>query len=137
MGAIAAPSRSWVVPAAVAPTGGAQELAVFNPGAAPVRVTIQPFGNAGPAGAETVVSVPAGRTVTLKIRLRPFRTYTRSRTIEAHTRDPALIGRVAHALLAAFERDAPVRLLGVGIASLTRDAPEEDDAGQARLELTA
>ena len=78
-----------------------------------------------------------GRTVTLKIRLRPFRTYTRSRTIDAHTRDPAVIGCVAHELLAAFERDAPVRLLGVGIASLARDEPEEHDAGQARLELPA
>jgi DNA polymerase-4 len=78
-----------------------------------------------------------GRTVTLKIRLRPFRTYTRSRTIDVHSRDPAVIGRVAHELLAAFERDAPVRLLGVGIASLSREAPEEDDARQGRLELTA
>jgi DNA polymerase-4 len=75
-----------------------------------------------------------GRTVTLKIRLRPFRTYTRSRTMEEHTREPAVIGRVAHELLAAFERDAPVRLLGVGLASLIRDVPEE---GQERLELTA
>jgi DNA polymerase-4 len=78
-----------------------------------------------------------GRTVTLKIRLRPFRTYTRSRTIDAHTRDPAVIRRVAHELLAAFERDAPVRLVGVGIASLVRDEPDEDATGQARLELTA
>ena len=30
----------------------------------------------------------AGRTVTLKIRLRPFRTHTRSRTIDEPTRDP-------------------------------------------------
>ena len=78
----------------------------------------------------------SGRTVTLKIRLRPFRTYTRSRTIEAHTRDRAVIGAVAHELLDGFERDAPVRLLGVGIASLAKDAVEEED-GQARLELTA
>ena len=62
-----------------------------------------------------------GRTVTLKIRLRPFRTYTRSRSIDSHTRDRDLISRVAHELLDAFERDAPVRLLGVGIASLERD----------------
>jgi nucleotidyltransferase/DNA polymerase involved in DNA repair len=77
-----------------------------------------------------------GRTVTLKIRLRPFRTYTRSRTIDAHTRDRATVARVAGELLDAFDRDAPVRLLGVGIASLLRDAGGEE-AGQARLELTA
>lgn len=76
-----------------------------------------------------------GRTVTLKIRLRPFRTYTRSRTIEAHTRDPAVVGRVARELLAAFERDAPVRLIGVGVASLIRDAGAGSD--QERLELMA
>jgi nucleotidyltransferase/DNA polymerase involved in DNA repair len=77
-----------------------------------------------------------GRTVTLKIRLRPFRTYTRSRTIDAHTRDRATVAGIARELLDAFDRDAPVRLLGVGIASLTRDVAK-DDAGQARLELTA
>jgi nucleotidyltransferase/DNA polymerase involved in DNA repair len=77
-----------------------------------------------------------GRTVTLKIRLRPFRTYTRSRTIDVHTRDRSTVGRVARELLKAFERDAPVRLLGVGIASLTKDILE-DETAQARLELTA
>jgi DNA polymerase-4 len=76
-----------------------------------------------------------GRTVTLKIRLRPFRTYTRSRTIDAHTRDPAVIAGVARELLGAFERDAPVRLLGVGVASLVRDAAPSA-APQERLELT-
>jgi DNA polymerase IV len=75
-----------------------------------------------------------GRTITLKIRLRPFRTYTRSRTIDSHTRDPALIARVARELLGAFERDAPVRLLGVGVASLVRATPDPD---QERLELLA
>ena len=67
MGAVAAPARTWVVPAAVAPIGGTQELALFNPGSATVRVTIQPFGNAGPSGAETAVTVPAGRTVTVSL----------------------------------------------------------------------
>ncbi len=76
-----------------------------------------------------------GRTVTLKIRLRPFRTFTRSRTIEAHTRDRQTIARVARELLEEFERDAPVRLLGVGIAALVRDAAA-DNPDQARLELT-
>jgi nucleotidyltransferase/DNA polymerase involved in DNA repair len=79
----------------------------------------------------------AGRTVTLKIRLRPFRTHTRSRTIDDHTSDPAVIRAVARRLLADFELDAPVRLLGVGVASLVRTqngagtAPERDAAGEA------
>jgi DNA polymerase-4 len=62
----------------------------------------------------------AGRTITLKIRLRPFRTHTRSRTIDAHTSDAGVIGTVARQLLADFELDAPVRLLGVGVANLVR-----------------
>ena len=62
----------------------------------------------------------AGRTVTLKIRLRPFRTHTRRRTIDDHTSDPAVIRAIARRLLADFELDAPVRLLGVGVAGLVR-----------------
>jgi DNA polymerase-4 len=61
-----------------------------------------------------------GRTVRLKIRLRPFRTYTRSRTIDAPTSDAAVVGAVAQELLDAFEIDAPVRLLGIGVDSLRR-----------------
>jgi DNA polymerase IV len=77
-----------------------------------------------------------GRTVTMKIRLRPFRTYTRSRTLDAPTRDPAIVGTVARGLLDAFELDAPVRLLGAGVAALSRD--EEAGAnGQERLELVS
>jgi len=62
----------------------------------------------------------AGRTVTLKIRLRPFRTHTRSRTIDAHTNDPAVIRSIARRLLSDFELDSPVRLLGVGVAALVK-----------------
>ncbi len=69
----------------------------------------------------------AGRTVTLKIRLRPFRTHTRSRTLAAPTRDPELVRGVARELLDGFELDAPVRLLGVGVAGLAR-ANEEKPA---------
>jgi DNA polymerase-4 len=71
-----------------------------------------------------------GRTVTLKIRLRPFRTYTRSRTLDSHSAERSVIAAVARELLERFEVDAPVRLLGVGVSSLVRDAAvEEPDGG--------
>ena len=67
-----------------------------------------------------------GRTVTLKIRLRPFRTYTRSRTLESPTADPKIVGAVARELLGRVDLDAPVRLLGVGLSGLERAASEGD-----------
>jgi DNA polymerase IV len=76
-----------------------------------------------------------GRTVTLKIRLRPFRTHTRSRTLDLPTRDPAVVGEVVRGLLGGFALDAPVRLLGVGVGALCRDAGERDPP-QERLELS-
>jgi len=66
-----------------------------------------------------------GRTVTLKIRLAPFRTFTRSRTLPSPTADGALVAATARELLERFERDAPVRLLGVGVAGLVRAASED------------
>ncbi len=70
-----------------------------------------------------------GRTVTLKIRLAPFRTFTRSRTLTDATADPGEVEASALALFDAFERDAPVRLLGVGMSNLIRAG--EDAAGPA------
>jgi DNA polymerase-4 len=70
----------------------------------------------------------AGRTITLKIRLRPFRTHTRSRTIDTHTSDAGVIRTVARQLLADFEPDAPVRLLGVGVANLVRVPADREPA---------
>ncbi|MGI8462582.1 MAG: DNA polymerase IV [Solirubrobacterales bacterium] len=67
-----------------------------------------------------------GRTVTLKIRLAPFRTFTRSRTLKEPTADRDLIVDTALALLERFERDAPVRLLGVGVAGLVKEEAERD-----------
>ncbi|HSJ16792.1 MAG TPA: DNA polymerase IV [Solirubrobacterales bacterium] len=74
-----------------------------------------------------------GRTVTMKIRLRPFRTHTRSRTLPTATNEAAAIRDVARDLLDNFELDAPVRLLGVGMAGLTRvaDAGEGGRAAEA------
>jgi DNA polymerase IV len=62
-----------------------------------------------------------GRTVTLKIRLRPFKTYTRSRTLPDYTCDEEIVVRTARELLERFDPQAPVRLVGVGVAGLTSD----------------
>jgi DNA polymerase IV len=67
----------------------------------------------------------SGRTVTVKLRLAPFRTRTRSRTLPEATSDPNLVSAVARELLDRFDLDAPVRLVGVGISSL--------ESGQAVL----
>lgn len=73
------------------------------------------------------------RTVTLKIRLRPFRTHTRSRTLPCATHDPDVIGLLARELLEDFSRDAPVRLLGVGVAGLSRTEEEAAAPVQSTL----
>jgi DNA polymerase-4 len=62
-----------------------------------------------------------GRTVTLKIRLRPFKTYTRSRTLPSHTTEPDSVADTALELLERFDPQAPVRLVGVGVAGLVTD----------------
>jgi DNA polymerase-4 len=62
-----------------------------------------------------------GRTVTLKIRLQPFKTYTRSRTLDSHTCDPEAVVATARELLERFDPQAPVRLVGVGMAGLADD----------------
>ena len=66
----------------------------------------------------------SGRTVTMKIRLRPFRTFTRSRTLPSPTRDPEVVKAVARELLERFDPADPVRLIGVGVAGLTSGRPE-------------
>ena len=68
----------------------------------------------------------SGRTVTLKIRLAPFRTFTRSRSLAEASADPERIAATAQELFELFERDAPVRLLGVGVSNL--EHPEGADA---------
>jgi DNA polymerase-4 len=80
-----------------------------------------------------------GRVVTLKIRLAPFRTFTRSRTLPHPTADRELITSTAVELLERFERDAPVRLLGVGVGALDEDGPRpqtEDTAREKPAQLT-
>jgi DNA polymerase-4 len=62
-----------------------------------------------------------GRTVTLKIRLQPFKTYTRSKTLPDRTCDPEHVVATARELLDRFDPQAPVRLVGVGMAGLGED----------------
>ena len=73
--------------------------------------------------------------MTLKIRLRPFRTYTRSLTLESPTRDPATVRATARELLGRVDIDTPVRLLGVGLHGLERDSPaqEQPEGGDGQL----
>ena len=85
----------------------------------------------------------AGRTVTLKIRLRPFRTHTRSRTLPEPTRRPEVVLGVARELLTRFDPTDPVRLLGVGVSGLDSgdrlDTPALeplDEAGPVQLALS-
>ena len=86
--------------------------------------TVERLGNAVCESLEQHGS--SGRTVTLKIRLRPFRTFTRSLTLPSPTRDPGTVVGVARELLEKFDPQDPVRLIGVGVAGL-----ESDDAGKA------
>ena len=82
----------------------------------------------------------SGRTVTIKIRLVPFETHTRSRTLAEATRDEADISRTAVELLDEFEPRKPVRLLGVGVSGFEgENAPgpaSEEETGPAQLSLT-
>ena len=71
-----------------------------------------------------------GRTVTLKIRLQPFKTYTRSRTLPSHTCDPDQVVATARDLLDRFDPQRPVRLVGVGLAGLAEDEAPRHQPGQ-------
>jgi DNA polymerase-4 len=59
------------------------------------------------------------RTVSIKVRLPDFSTFTRSRTLTGATDGAEEIGSVAAALLGAVNLAGGVRLLGVGVAGLT------------------
>jgi DNA polymerase-4 len=62
-----------------------------------------------------------GRTITVKLRLAPFRTRTRSQTLPEATHDPEQVAALARELLGRFELDGAVRLIGVGVSSLERE----------------
>ncbi len=79
-----------------------------------------------------------GRTVTLKIRLEGFETYTGARTMPLSTNYADILCREAMALYAAFDKGRKkVRLLGVKVSGLMPAAEKEslfEDEGDARRE---
>ena len=73
----------------------------------------------------------AGRTVAIKVRFHDFRTITRAVTLPAPIDTGPDVARAAKALLEPVDPSTGVRLLGVGVSGLTRDAPRQltlDDA---------
>ena len=75
-----------------------------------------------------------GRTVSIKVRLPDFATYTRSRTLTSATDAAETIGAVAVSLLGAVNVAGGVRLLGVGVAGLTDLRQAELFADEAEVE---
>ena len=69
-----------------------------------------------------------GRTIGLKLRFDNFRTVTRDHTWPEATRDAAVIRRAAGTCLRRIELDRRIRLLGVRVGTLVREA----EAGSAR-----
>jgi DNA polymerase IV len=65
------------------------------------------------------------RTITLKIRLGDFTTWTRSRTLLGATDSVQRVQQVARGLLADLDLREGVRLLGVGVSNFTLAAQEE------------
>jgi len=74
--------------------------------------------------------VAEGRVVTrvaVTVRTKMFFTRTRIRKLAEPTTDPAVVAVTAVALLARFELDRPIRLLGVRVELAPPDEPDEPD----------
>jgi len=75
-----------------------------------------------------------GRTIRIKVRLDDWTTVTRARTLPAATNECSVVSGVALSLLREYAPARPVRLLGVGVASLDHgEAVAEPDAAQLAL----
>lgn len=80
------------------------------------------------------------RTITVKVRLPDFTTFTRSQTLDGSTDRPEVIARQARSLVFGLDLSEGVRLLGVGVASFTEVAQEalfEPDAVGVVVEETS
>jgi nucleotidyltransferase/DNA polymerase involved in DNA repair len=76
-----------------------------------------------------------GRTVTLKIRLEGFETFTRSRTLPAPVNDTESVRATARDLFRNFDRRGKkVRLVGIGLSNLgVSEGPSGPSDGQLEL----
>ena len=72
------------------------------------------------------------RTVTLKIRLRPFKTHTRSQTSAPHAASRTRVADRRSSCSTRFDPQAPVRLLGVGVAGLADRRGAQNEQGPAQ-----
>jgi DNA polymerase-4 len=77
-----------------------------------------------------------GRTVGIKVRLDDFSTHTRARTLSDPISSAERVGPVALELLRRFDPPRPVRLLGVRVAGLERDAAGSDEQLTLTVEPT-
>ncbi|TDO42405.1 DNA polymerase-4 [Paractinoplanes brasiliensis] len=71
----------------------------------------------------------SGRTITIKVRHHDFTTITRSVTRPQPTDDPRLVAQVARRLLAEVDTSAGIRLIGVGVSTLS-DFVQDDLFGE-------
>jgi DNA polymerase-4 len=79
-----------------------------------------------------------GRTVTVKLRLADFTTFTRQSTLAYHTNAEEPIKQAAWALLSAeLEPGRTFRLLGVGMTNFEQEAAENEEATERQLVLFA
>jgi len=69
-----------------------------------------------------------GRTVTVKIRYRDFKTHTRALTLPSPTDDEFTIRTTAVALLDRFTMDRPIRLVGVKVSGLVKSSTQSVSA---------
>src|SRR3954451_5633218 len=77
-----------------------------------------------------------GRNIGIKVRLDDFSTHTRATTIATATNDVETVTPIALELLRAFDAPRPVRLLGVRVAGLDENSPQEvEESPQLALPL--
>jgi len=76
-----------------------------------------------------------GRSLTLKIRLEGFISYTRQRSLEAYTNDAVTMRDVALELFRKFDRQGKrVRLLGIGMSRLNNESIQSKEGSSATFE---